>query len=265
MKRIFFVNGYTRGCKPLEPYWTEKGTQFLEAAKNYFGGTCVSDFVNGEGPWYSRANARFKKGQAYARQFLETNPTMAPHDGTLCFVTHSMGAAFAEGMIAVLVKAGFTIEKIVHFAPADATNLSIPLATRSLSRVQLNLVGDKTLSNIKHPFTHFLSFHIEAVHLYGMACTDVKMLHPSVSPKDQRNWDFHYDTKTFAYVWTYLQRLEELAEQVPPNSSQIALNKDKAPVFKALAFHGITYKLDENTSRGAKLNYLAVARKRRCF
>lgn len=265
MKRIFFVNGYTRGCQALEPYWTEKGIQFLEAAKNYMGGTCVYAFVNGEGPWYSRAMARFKKGQTYAKQFLATNPTISPQLETLCFVTHSMGAAFAEGMIAVFAEAGFRIEKIVHFAPADATNLRIPSITRSFSRVQLNLEGDKTLSNIKHPFTHFLNFHIEAVQVYGMACTDVKMLHPNVSPKDQRNWDFHYDSKTFAYVWTYLQHLEDLAAQVPPNSSQIPLKKDKAPVFKALAFHGKTYKLDENTSRGEKLNYLAVAKKRRCF
>ena len=50
---------------------------------------------------------------------------------------------------------------------------------------------------------------IAGVDHYGLLQTDVRTMHPDVSPKDQQNWDFHYDTKTFAVVWEYIRLLQE--------------------------------------------------------
>ena len=205
MKRtlLIFVNGYTRGCQPYRPYWTEKGTQFLDAAALYFN-TSDFHFVNGGAPWYSTAGMRFRKGFRYAEQ--QRGKWEAYEN--FCFVSHSMGAAFAEGMAAYFVQQGLKIAEIVHFSVADAESIRIAPETASIRRTQLELEGDRTLRQ-KNRFKWKPVRMIAGVDHYGLLQTDVRTMHPDVSPKDQQNWDFHYDTKTFAVVWEYIRLLQE--------------------------------------------------------
>lgn len=228
---LIFVNGYTRGCQPLKPYWTEKGPQFLDAASTYFGNLPDLYFVNGEGPWYSSAAMRFRKGYRFAS---ENRVKFQGYD-RLYLVGHSMGCAFAEGMALCLVELGFNVGEIVHFSAADAESIRIPAETASVTRVQLEMQGDRTLqrkNRLKWKPTRMIS----GVNHYGLLQTDVRAMHPQVSPQHQQKWDFHYDTKTFGVVWEYIRVLKEL-KSIRNANGELALLESE-PVFLEFLWEG---------------------------
>lgn len=207
-KLIVFVNGYTYGCFPLKPYWTEKGDQFLNRSATFFGGDNTFYFVNGEGRWYSFAHNRFQQGRKFV---LDNSVELLPLFSSkveVNFVSHSMGAAFAEGMILELSKLKIPIRNVVHFSVADAQKIEIPKETLHIKRIQLSVSGDKTLRKA-NPFTPSKKYRIPQVKFYGHLKTNVHQLHPEVLPKDQLKWDFHYDTKTYGYVWDAVKILEQ--------------------------------------------------------
>lgn len=202
---LIFVNGYTRGCQPLKPYWTEKGLQFLDAAAAYFGASPDFEFVTGQGPWYSSAAMRMRKGYRFASE----NRVKFQNYDRLFLVGHSMGCAFAEGMALYFTQHRLQVCEIVHLSAADAESIRIPPETASIPRVQLEMQGDRTLIR-KNKFKWKSERMISGVSHYGLLQTDVKRMHPQVSPKDHDRWDFHYDTKTFGVVWEYIRILKDM-------------------------------------------------------
>lgn len=231
---VIFVNGYTRGCRPLKPYWMEKGTQFLDGAVAYFGNSPGFYFVNGRGPWYSTAKMRFRAGSSYAASRLEE---FRSYD-RICFVAHSMGCAFAEGMVSVLHEKGFSVAEIVHLSVADARSIKIPAETKYIPRIQLEMQGDRTLTR-KRRLGSGPQVSVPGVNAYGLVLTDVYRMHPRVSPKDQQKWDFHYDTKTYGIVWDYIRELKALHLEKSTDGIYRLSNKENDPaIFLELLWEG---------------------------
>ncbi|MGV3631912.1 MAG: hypothetical protein ACO1O6_11945 [Bacteroidota bacterium] len=246
---LVFVNGYTRGCEPLKPYWTEKGTQFPDAAALWFDIPELY-FVNGEGRWYSTAESRFRNGWQYAEAQMHTFKGYRE----ICFVSHSMGAAFAEGMAFCLMQQGLKVSRIVHFSVADAESLRIPSETLSINRIQLEMQGDRTLQ-WKNRFKWKPSRMIPGVNHYGLLKTDIRSMHPQVSSQDQQKWDFHYDTKTFGVIWDYVRELEKISLSANPDGSFTLDKSANQAVFLALLWERRLLNLDEQQSTEKTLLY----------
>lgn len=263
-KAIIFVNGYTHACKPLEPYWTEKGMQFIENAKTFFDCFDNNYFINGEGPWYSGAKYRFKKGKIAGENFIENYDLSNKKEITFYFVTHSMGAAFAEGMVETFFEHQVKVEKIVHFSPADASGICIPLSTKNVLRIQLNLDGDKTLSKIILPFYGLVKYKIPLINIFGYASTNIEELHPTVSKQDKKKWDFHYDTKTFAYVWDYIKKLEKINSQINSKVNSFSILKSDNLTFKLLGFGKDIFFIKQTNSSLTEDIFIRNT-KRKCF
>lgn len=263
---IIFVNGYTHGCRPLEPYWTEKGTQFLDAASLYFGGNCKHYFVNGEGAWYSSAKSRYRKGKDFALTHLTEIQAKLKPEAKIFFVTHSMGTAFAEGMTEVLLEKKLQVGKLVHFSTADAKKIVFSENSKAIPRVQLNMTLDKTLRKHANPFTHFLNYKIPEIHVYGEVRSDIQQMHPLVLSKHQKEWDFHYDTKTFASVWRYLQQLENTHVAFDETTKQFYMNNENLRcVFRTLFWENSYLLLNEKSLNEKRLIYQEVRLRRRWF
>lgn len=259
---IIFVNGYTHNCKPYEAYWTEKGSQFLVTANAYFGGNCAYMFVNGEGTWYSGAKTRYRKGKRFAETELKEIHTKLTSESKIFFVTHSMGAAYAEGMTEVLVGNKLNVEKLVHFSVADAKKIVFSENSKHISRVQLNMTLDKTLKKHANPFVHFLNYKIPEIQVYGEVLSQIEKMHPLVLPKHQAEWDFHYNTKTFASVWGYLQQLENTVVAFDETNKQFYVkNENLNCVFRLLFWRNSYLLLEENSLNEKRLIYRKVGLK----
>lgn len=256
-KIIFFVNGYTYKCKPLKEYWTEKGNQFLDAANDYFGKNCDFLFVNGEGPWYSGANYRFKKGKIFATKMLEDHKNKFTKKTSLFFVTHSMGSAYAEGMISILNEEKFNIKNVIHLSSANAKSIHFSKNLESIERIQIGICGDKTLKLFSNPLPYFSKFKIPKIKIYGEILSDIKEFHPEVTVLDQKKWDFHYDTKTFAYIWKYIENLETINKTFSnKNLKQIKIdNITRFVQFNSFCLDNEFYILDKKTCNSKNLIY----------
>ena len=113
---IIFVNGLDKfGAKPAgEEYWTQsfKRYSFVDGAKEFFNDNNVL-FIPVKHSLSSTAYERWKNGFDYARDSFINNFKLNKFE-TIKFVTHSMGAAYAEGMAAYLLEKGYPVSDIVH-------------------------------------------------------------------------------------------------------------------------------------------------------
>jgi RHS repeat-associated protein len=151
-EKVFFVNGYynqgslsgVAGSVGGEYYWSSK---FIEAANNYFG-DWNNSYVDGRGKWNSSGQERFDAGYEFAKE----NATIllegvVDAEGvqieTIKVVSHSMGSAYAEGMIKYFEERNLTVEKVVHFSAADPSDFN---ASSKPFTLQLNIEGDAVLA-----------------------------------------------------------------------------------------------------------------------
>lgn len=228
---IIFVNGYTLGCQPFRPYWSSSNSpnEFIEAAQNYFNDFHLEpeSFVNGSGKWFgSLAKCRFKAGKKYAIANIAKYQSLLTISEKIHFVSHSMGAAFAEGMIAAFSENNFPIGKIVHFSPAHARKITISENTLSFIRLQINTTDDSIIERFADPFTSDEKKYIKGVTFFGKVNWDPWKYHPEhmeyvtkIGKKHQQHP--HFDTKTFAFVFDWLTDLEELCKTVDFSASII--------------------------------------------
>lgn len=209
---LILVNGYTgqfdpffpNFCAPLYPYWTEKGEQFLEAAKAYFGGVDRIEFVSGDNHFYSSAKMRKRAGFNYGMK-SEANFRA----DQISILGHSMGCAFAEGIAMALHQLGKKLVKIVHFAAADARGILLSEDMKQIPRVQLSLTHDYTL-RISDMLTRPKKRMIKGVHRYGIVRFEVDKLHKTARKKERIKWNSHFDTKAYGFVFDFLRDLERL-------------------------------------------------------
>ncbi len=155
---IIFVNGYYNtgngdmpGCiadglvgnKGGRAYWRE---QFINKAKSYLKDNTVQ-FIDGSGAWNSSGKERYDAGYKFAQDnFGKITSNILDADGvqieTLKVVSHSMGAAYSEGMIKYLEEKGIKVEKVIHFSPADPSDFQ---ASTNPKTIQLDYINDPVL------------------------------------------------------------------------------------------------------------------------
>ena len=122
---IIFVNGLDKfGAKPAgEEYWTQsyKRYNFVNGAKQFFNDNNVL-FIPVKHSLSSSALERLQKGYDYAENNIIWLGDLK-QDETIKFVTHSMGAAYAEGMATFLLKNGCPVTNIVHINAFQANDI----------------------------------------------------------------------------------------------------------------------------------------------
>ncbi len=195
---IIFVNGYwnTRaeiaGGDYHEDYW---GSPFLHEAKTYFHSSQTPGFyVNGAEGYFSSGKKRYAKGKELAENRYN-NPQSKFHGAVFKYkrkimvVTHSMGAAYAEGIISFLKSKDYIISKVVHFSPADNSDFEI---TYPNITCQIDILPDPVLAyknlndgNLIKGIKHAILVRNTEDIIYG-----------------------HYYTKARNYVWDWVKALD---------------------------------------------------------
>jgi hypothetical protein len=146
---IVFVNGFW-GKQKFSParcnkacYWQYDSIQikpqqqwnynqsqvdlFFQETTTYFG---TSRFVFVDGGHFMpvcSARKRYKKGFQYLENQLDTifKNNKLNENSKVHFVTHSMGGAYAEGMIQYLITHQVRVGKVLHISPSEASDIKV--------------------------------------------------------------------------------------------------------------------------------------------
>jgi RHS repeat-associated protein len=121
-KDIIFINGYIGfGSPPSgQKYWS---SNFVSGAKDYFNDR-KTKFTSFEPKAFSSAAERKAAGVEYAKANLaELTKGMDKGKDSFKFVTHSMGAAFGEGIAEYLKGEGWKVEAIVQINAYQASDI----------------------------------------------------------------------------------------------------------------------------------------------
>ncbi|HVI46641.1 MAG TPA: hypothetical protein VM802_17315 [Chitinophaga sp.] len=202
---ILFVNGYWNKDIPMagpdsgSAYW---GNSFRSAALQHLQSSKPL-YINGADTMGSSGSLRFNKGrnmalarfnnpqsnfyQAIFKEKGDNDKYLTP----VCVVTHSMGAAYGEGIISFLKEKGVKIKKVVHFSPADVSDFNVSIPARTF---QIDISIDPVLlyKNMN-----------DATFMKGILAAGM-VKNPS---GDQYG---HMYTKTERYVWQWLEDLESI-------------------------------------------------------
>lgn len=208
---VVLVNGYWNkgiledlaGGEYGEPYW---GDEFKIRTKQYFN-TQKLFYVNGAGEKGDGGAKRFNMGKKFAEERFN-NPQSnfyqkvlkasqnneGKYTGPVVFVSHSMGGAFAEGMVSYLHAQGVQIAKVAHFSSADNGGFRVTLPDKTY---QIDVEKDIVLLYKNFDDTNF----IENVRCAGI-----------VSKIEINNDTFygHYYTKALSIPWDWLEDLETI-------------------------------------------------------
>lgn len=116
-RKIIFVNGYLGFGSPRggETYWGGANSYFVKGAKNFFNdqSTYFTDFNFN----YLRSSTFLRKvdGYTYAKEnYKQLTMGMNPQEDVFRIVSHSMGGAFAEGIIQYLKEQGWNVDFSIH-------------------------------------------------------------------------------------------------------------------------------------------------------
>lgn len=172
-ERIFFVNGYWNsgkfsskeiltlgsGWSVLKKYLAEnlignKGGRaywgngaYEKAAQKFFNdynSLSTMNFVDGRGNWNSTGQERYNDGYEYAKANFSKLTAGMTKDETIKIVSHSMGAAYSEGMIKYFEENGtYKVEKVLHLSAADAREFKM---SSNPTTIQLNYKHDAVLT-----------------------------------------------------------------------------------------------------------------------
>lgn len=129
---IIYICGYWNTKMPYartewrEQYW---GTGLRSSAKKYFN-TQKEYFINGAGTKFSSGKTRFSQGKDFAEERLRNEQSnffkeVLRNKRKIMMISHSMGAAFAEGVLKVFKVHGVEVQKVIHFSPADTSDFTI--------------------------------------------------------------------------------------------------------------------------------------------
>lgn len=193
---IIYVCGYWNKDMPYagtewgQDYW---GDSLKNSAKNYFK-TQKELFINGAGTKFSSGSSRYNDGRKIVSDRFNNKQSkfykeVFQHHRNIMVVSHSMGGAFAEGMISVMNQKGVNIEKVVHLSPADASGFNIALPEKTF---QIDIDWD--------PVLMYKNFD-DAPVIGGIKCSGLA--------KNPRDDEFgHMYTKEQTFVWNWFEDLE---------------------------------------------------------
>jgi len=127
-KRIIFVNGFLGAGSSYggANYWGGSNSAFVIGAQNLFSDAQTPFFTDYDHSYFrSGRNITRNDGYKYAKENYSTLTSgMNIEEDNFRFVTHSMGAAFSEGMMKYLRKKGWKIDGAVHFNAWGPTSLN---------------------------------------------------------------------------------------------------------------------------------------------
>jgi len=238
---IIFINGFRGGVVAIgddaspagEAYWGTLG--FVDAAQDYFNDFSGNVFLDGSEGQLGLSKASDRRvighaaGVAIAAQIKATLAALGEKE-TIKILTHSMGAAYAEGFIDALIEEGIKpeqIEKVVHLSAADAADITISEKSKSIKRVQMGVDQDYTLFRHRakddprtwalkaDPYTEGKDRMIPDVNIYGEINVDGKTmlnyrkyLSDEEAKVEEEDYDYHAYTKWKPEVFDALYELE---------------------------------------------------------
>ena len=125
------------------PFWKPKfgkDKHFITGAKAFFNDQQVllpaTDY-----PFFCNNRYRINVGKIFATALLD----QLNISDTLHFVTHSMGCAFAEGIMKTLAENSYSIGKVVHINCYQAGELSVQ--TSRIWTVDYQMIDDPLINN----------------------------------------------------------------------------------------------------------------------
>ena len=126
-KKVVFVNGYLGFGSPNggATYWNGRNSSFVKGAQSAFNDYATPSFTNYDFEYStSSSNLREFQGYQYARQnYKALTKGMKPGIDKFNFVSHSMGGAFAEGMIRYMSEHGWETENAVFLNAWEPTQI----------------------------------------------------------------------------------------------------------------------------------------------
>lgn len=203
---IIFVNGYWNTSwiqkdlfgfsdgKFLQDYW---GIMFRDRAINYFSKDSKVYFINGADVALSSGQQRFKNGEKFAEERLKNTDSKFYKEiyglkRRIMIVSHSMGAAFSEGVLNILKKQNIFVEKIIHFSPADVSDFFVTFPEKTY---QIDISFDPVLSLLKNINDKSRINNVKFTAL--------------VQNPDHDQYG-HANTKLESYVWNWFEDLEKI-------------------------------------------------------
>ena len=133
-----YITEYITGNKGGKSYW---GVDFVNKATSYLNDNNIQ-FVDGRGKYNSSGDDRFNAGYKFAQSNYANISSTLKDGETVKVVSHSMGAAYSEGIIKYLLEQGISISQVIHFSPADPDDFSASFS----NTLQLNINNDAVLA-----------------------------------------------------------------------------------------------------------------------
>jgi RHS repeat-associated protein len=134
-QRIIFVNGYLGFGSPVggATYWGGQKSAFVTGAANFFRDHTDPYFTDVSFSLTSSVADREDAGRRYAEEhYDELTKGLNMEAEQFEFVTHSMGSAFAEGMIAYLKERGWKVAATVHINAFQSADIAANKAQRNM-------------------------------------------------------------------------------------------------------------------------------------
>jgi RHS repeat-associated protein len=232
---IIFVNGFTGGIYPYakylglpyswlidvegapsgKDYWGKSG-DFQIGAQAFFGGDRIDEntsYIDGSvGVWgLSTAQERYDAGVQYAKDHIEEiKASLLNPNEEINFVSHSMGSAYSEGIMAYLGQQGLNVKSAVHLSACDAADIKV--YNQNVMRYQIGVDRDFTLFGFfgADKYSFGSSRIIPGADKYGEIRANQSMISWKKDFNEQKKsfekYDFHAFTKTH-FVWSSVEEL----------------------------------------------------------
>lgn len=221
-------NSFSDDCTPLGPYWrssSKNSEEFIVASKEFFNKEDKSGleyYLNGStSTMLSGSLSRYNNGiQAAESEILKIKKLIEERKKSkdplteINFVTHSMGAAYSEGLIVEMLKDPILKSllingEIVHFSAADAGD--IPKRSDGLKRYQINYKWDYTLAYADgwNDGDGYGGERLDGANKRAVVFAESFEQQLNTLHNGQTDWDFHFDTKTYKNDWDALIILKD--------------------------------------------------------
>ena len=236
-----YITEYITGNKGGKSYW---GVDFVNKATSYLNDNNIQ-FVDGRGKYNSSGDDRFNAGYKFAQSNYANISSTLKDGETVKVVSHSMGAAYSEGIIKYLLEQGISISQVIHFSPADLDDFSASFS----NTLQLNINNDAVLA-YKNGFSSNI---INGVAKYGNVKGSNSFFYDLIHS--------HAQTKLKGDVWGYIKALNSIhMEYIGTKTDYIYHGSSFAPsytpvtrnlykgvnnngvIFKSLQINGQIYK-----------------------
>jgi len=181
-------------------------------------------------------STRFETGKKFAEDRF-SNPTskffkeVYNPKRKIMVISYSMGAAFAEGMVKVLLTKGININKIIHFSPADPSGFFASLPNKTY---QIDIDWD--------PVLMYKNFDDTPV---------IKGIKASGIIKNPNKDEFgHMYTKEESFVWKWYEDLELVEFQFLNQET-----KKYSTPSSGMGYGGTTYNITQKNHKANNLKH----------